>query len=162
MGAREGFPVRPNSILILTSSPYLPRIPGDGDIIRALVSAGSGCHNSTAPYFSHAAGFPPSPWEAVRKYHCAPTQSWRPKCHLRSTGWRRSLAAVLAAGPGGAPVSLVGRLCTDNAVSSVFKVRERVQSLSLTFPLRKVVWFSFYDSFSIKLFIFSSSFTFRL
>ena len=33
--------------------------PDDGDIIRALVSAGSSCHNSAASFYSCAAGFPP-------------------------------------------------------------------------------------------------------
>lgn len=33
-----------------------------------------GCHNSTASYRTCAAGFPPSLWEAVRKYHCSPIQ----------------------------------------------------------------------------------------
>ena len=49
----------------LDGSSHLPRTPDDGDITGR---SRQSCHNSAAPFYSCAAGFPPSLWRAVRKY----------------------------------------------------------------------------------------------
>ena len=69
----------------LLNTPYLPRIPDDGSIAgrRWL-----GCHNSRTPSETCAPGFPPSPWEAVRKYHYSPYRSMRTGCRSSLQGLR--------------------------------------------------------------------------
>ena len=69
------------------NSPHLPRIPGEwGYCLLFMGRCWHSCHNSKAPSETCAPGFPPSPWEAVRKYHCAPCRSWRPGCRSSLQG----------------------------------------------------------------------------
>ncbi len=59
-------------------SPHLPRIPGEwGYCLLFMGRCWRSRHNSTAPFRTCAAGFPPSPWEAVRKSHYSPYRSMR-------------------------------------------------------------------------------------
>lgn len=71
-----------------------------------------GRHNSRTPCETCVPGFPPSPWEAVRKYHCAPCRSMRPGCRSSLQGIcadrSDSLSYVppfTSCRPGGAPYS---------------------------------------------------------
>lgn len=90
-----------------------------------------GCHNSAASYKTCAAGFPPSLWEAVRKYHCSPYRSRRSRSH---SGLQRiTLAARIACPifplsqavvPAPLPIPLLYGFRTRNTVCSVFKVHE--------------------------------------
>ena len=103
--------------------------PDDVDIIRALVSAGSSCHNSAASFYSCAAGCPPKSLGGREKVSLFPHIVIASK--MPPLGYRLTLIAQnscvsppQAVYLRGVPASLVYELCTDNAVYSLVKLRE--------------------------------------
>ena len=93
-----------------------------------------GCHNSTASYRTCAAGFPPSLWEAVRKYHCSPYRSRRSRSHSGLQGIRWPLGQLVlysplskAVVPAPLPIPLLYGFRTRNTVCSIFKVQRDME-----------------------------------
>ena len=110
-------------------SPHLPRVPGGRGY--CIGRRWRGCHNSAASYKTCAAGFPPSLWEAVRKYHCSPYRSRRSRSHSglqRITLAARTACPIFplsqAVVPAPLPIPLLYGFRTRNTVCSVFKVHE--------------------------------------
>ena len=101
--------------------------PGQMGALRAALA---GCHSSGLSRSRAVRRLSPSPWEAVRKYHCRPTVSWRPECE---SGSGTNVDRWVSASPSRRRVRSLGcGVCARSAVYSVFKMQMRGRKCPLT------------------------------
>ena len=108
-----------------------------------------GRHNSRTPCETCVPGFPPSPWEAVRKSHYSPYRSMRTgRCSGLQGLKRRSLGQLVHLIPlsqtvvlAARPMPLLYGFRTRNTVCSVFKVPREARSPRLSLSVQKRLFF---------------------